>query len=89
MTRRRLALSSLLAPLILLCAGAAVAAEGLSIGDGQCPEKQAASGSDVAVPVEAATQPKTTQVRGGGGGDADKPTRNKPRWQSYLPGMIR
>ncbi|MCB1555169.1 MAG: hypothetical protein KDJ14_15315 [Xanthomonadales bacterium] len=75
----------------LLCAGVAVAGDDVFVGaGGQCPERaRSASVSDEVAVTEDASKPQSARVEGGGGDAAVKPVRNRPRWQSYLPGMMR
>ncbi|MCK7592243.1 hypothetical protein [Pseudomarimonas salicorniae] len=69
----------------------ALASQGLDTATG-CPgrvveEKTAPTDHDVRPAPAPASDSK---VRGGGGGsDSDTVQRSRPRWQSFLPGMIR
>lgn len=76
---------------LLLCASLAVAGDQAFAGaGGQCPERAQATTANEQTPVvDEAVKPAPVRVEGGGGDAAAKPVRNRPRWQTYLPGMIR
>lgn len=76
---------------LLLFASLAVAGDQAFVGaGGQCPERaEAATVIEQTPVVEEVVKPTPVRVEGGGGDAASKPVRNRPRWQSYLPGMIR
>lgn len=90
MSRRSLLALSMLSGVLALATHPALADSAIALGDGQCPPKSAAGSERASVPAETAAEPAAATIKRGGGGDTEpKPARNKPRWQSYLPGMIR
>ena len=88
MSRRPLiGLSALFCVLTLTCLPA-LAESAMSIGEGQCPDKVATT-AEAAKPAEQSAKPDAVAAATHPAGDAGKLGKARPRWQSFLPGMIR
>lgn len=82
---RSLTLVLLLSALALPVLASETVAEGL-VGD--CPGRKAARSSEPAIAASAAATSESARTRSGGEAGA-QPQRIRPRWQSFLPGMMR
>jgi hypothetical protein len=60
---------------------------------GSCPEAATPLPSRERPAPSAASEERRVlsrqEVRGGDAGEAEWPSRQRPRWQSFLPGMVR
>ncbi len=83
---RSLTLALLLSALALPVLAAETVVEGMA---GDCPGRKAARSAEPVVAGDATAASAATRSTRSGGEAGAQPQRIRPRWQSFLPGMMR